>query len=73
MKYKIDATIMITLEDVSVNLDQPANEELEFQDALIEKLRKKLVLLDLKGGRSGEDGFISAIECESIDNWESQQ
>ena len=69
MKYTIDATVTITLEQVTLRLDEPAYEELEFEDALLQKLHKQLVLLDIKGSRSGSDGFISAMECASIDNW----
>ena len=71
MKYTVDATLTVTLEQVRITLDGPAKEELELQDALLQKLRKSLVLLDVKGGRTRDDGFISAVECESIDDWES--
>jgi len=69
MKYRVDATITVTLEDVTINLDGAADEELEFHDALVKKLNKQLVLLDIKGGRTGVDGIITALDCESIDNW----
>lgn len=68
-KYTLDATVMLTLEQVTVSLDEPANGEDEFEDALMSLLNDRLVLLDNKGGRSGESGFISTIECESVDNW----
>ena len=72
MKYKIDATVMLSLESVIIHLDEPASEELEFHDALLKKLNKQLTLLDIKGSRSGDDGFISSMDCESIDNWERE-
>lgn len=72
MKYIVDATVTITLEQVRIRLDEPANEELEFHDVLLQKLHKQLALLDIKGSRSGDDGFISAMECDSIDNWSAE-
>lgn len=68
MKYTVDATVTITLEQVILRLDESASEELDFHDALLQKLRQQLVLLDIKGARTGDDGVITAIECESIDN-----
>lgn len=68
-KYTLDTTITVTLEQVTVNLEEPASGELDLQDALMQVLQKRLVLLDIKGGRTGEAGLISTIECESIDNW----
>lgn len=70
MKYKINATITVTLEDISITLDETPNEELDFEDALMQKLNDKLVLLDIKGDRTSDDGLVTAIECESIDCWE---
>ena len=69
MKYTIDATVTITLEQVQITLDGPASEELNFHDALLQNLNDRLTLLDRKGGRSGTDGVITSMECESIDNW----
>ena len=72
MRYTVDATITVSLEQVSLLLDEPIKEELNLHDALLQLLNKRLALLDIKGGRSGDGGFISTIDCESIDNWEAE-
>ena len=71
MKYRINATVTVTLEEVPVTLDGPASEELDFEDALLQKLNEKLVLLDIRGGRSGGNGLITSMECDSVDSWEA--
>ena len=68
-KYIVDATITVVLEDVTINLDGAAAGELEFYHALSKKVDKQLVFLDSKGGRTGVGGVITALDCESIDNW----
>ncbi|MCP4900092.1 MAG: hypothetical protein GY906_24240 [bacterium] len=69
MKYTVDATLIITLEQVEITLAESASGEQAMIDALMQKLQKQLVLLDFKGARSGDEGLITSIECDSLDNW----
>lgn len=71
MKYNVSATITVTVEDVIVDIDQPLNAEDELQDAIIQKLQTQMTILDIRGSRSGDDGYIASIECEAIDSWGS--
>lgn len=70
-KYLVAATVQITLEDVPVALDECPTEEADFEDALMQLLRDRLVLLDIKGGRTGNDGYIATMDAEQVDNWSS--
>lgn len=72
IKYLIDATVRINLEQVPVYLDAPAVNEDEYEDAIMQICAKRLVLLDIKGGRTGDDGLLTAMEIESIDCWERE-
>ncbi len=72
VKYKVDATVRIVLEDVKLDLDDHINEELELEDALLQKLNKQLTLLDIKGARTGDEGVITSMECDDIDNWSTE-
>ena len=71
MKYKVSATLTVTVEDVIVNFDEPLNAEDELQDALVQKLERQMTILDIRGSRSGDEGYIAAIECEEVVNWVS--
>lgn len=69
MQYTVDATVTISLENVRLRLDEPIKEKLDLEDALVQFLNKRLTLLDIKGARSGDDGLITSIACEDVDNW----
>lgn len=70
---KCDATLTITISDVLLECDPATMGKVDIEDALSDALRKvlgsRLKLLDIKGGRSGEDGWIDHIDIESIDDW----
>lgn len=71
MKYKVSATLTVTVEDIIVNIDEPLKAEDELQDALIQKLERQMTILDIRGSRSGDDGYLAAIECDDLTNWTS--
>lgn len=71
-KYLVDASVSICVENVPVNMDFElmGSLEEELRDALNGVLEKRLALLDIKGGRSGDDGCMSQMLVEQIDRWE---
>lgn len=70
-RYKVDASISILVEKVSVRLDDEmiGTIEEELSDALTKILKEQLTLLDIRGSRSGDDGYVTQISVEQIDNW----
>ena len=69
MKYVVTATVRVTLEDILINLKEPAKEKLELEDALVQKLNKQLKLLNTTGANTDNGGSIANIDCEEIEDW----
>lgn len=76
-KYIVSANITLTVEDLPIYLDDggpmsSGDFEDELCDAIVSELNKRLVLLDIKGSRSGDDGIAVGIDCEEVTNWNRQ-
>lgn len=68
-KYTVDLSVTVRLEDVSVWLSKEVESEADLHKAVMRKLHSKLGLLDIKGGLSGDDGYIIEITDLDIDDW----
>jgi len=73
MRYLIDVHAEIDIENLQVSIpDDGLFSEQCLQDAAIDMLNKRLTILDIKGARSGDDGFISDIGPVDVSNWNRQ-
>lgn len=67
MRYRVDATLTICLKD---DIGSKDDFEGELSDGVIQVAEKRLTLLDVRGGSSGDNGFIEHMQCDGVDNWE---
>jgi len=73
-KYIVSADVTLSVVDVLLYVDDDVlTTSLDFnealREALVATLKKRLALLDYKGGLSGYDGFAVDIE---VTNWDLQ-
>jgi hypothetical protein len=74
-KYRIDIRIVGLLENVEVEIDDSIPQA-DFRSQLIAAgntfINERLAMLDIKGGRSGSDGFLSSCSVQALVNWDKQ-
>lgn len=68
-KYLVDLTVEVTVENLVVTIGDELMGEETLAQAAERKLRKSMTILDIKGARSGDDGYISLIGEANITNW----
>lgn len=75
-KFTVNAAVMISVEDVAVNLVRGGESKSDYEnylkDALSSVLNERLTLLDIRGGRSGNDGLITFIDVTEIEDWNAE-
>lgn len=71
--YRVDVQVAAYIEDIRVEIDPDTR---DFRSQLIaaanEVIADKLTMIDLKGGRSGSDGFVKAASVTALTNWDSK-
>ncbi len=68
-KYELTATAEITVDALTICLDEAPTSHQDFLDAARKMLNKRLMVLDIKGAVNGDDGIISEITVTDVTNW----
>lgn len=66
-KYRVSASIMISVYHLDIDLDCPPELGHTLEHAVIKLLNERITILDLKGGRSGQDGIICPILTMNVE------
>ena len=70
MKYEVDANICLTVESITINLDEIPNDPDDFDNVLCDlitlEVERYLKLLDIRGGLADPNGYIVESYCNEI-------
>lgn len=67
MKYRVSASVTIEVICIPIEIDSPPKLGRTIEHAVADILDKRMVILDTKGGRSGEAGIINVIQAQHIE------
>lgn len=72
-KYRIDVRIVARISDIPVEItDEFQNLRGQLIAAANSAITERLSMLDIKGGRSGVDGFIDDCSVQALIDWNQQ-